>query len=81
MLVLQLPFEKMLERVKKRGNLDRMENEASDFFRRVQAGVDWLAESGSPKVAGIDADQSIDAVQRDIIGALEKHKIFGIITL
>ena len=80
-LVLQLPFEKMLERVKKRGNLDRMENEASDFFRRVQAGVDWLAESGSPKVAGIDADQSIDAVQRDIIGALEKHKIFGIITL
>ncbi|NBQ67408.1 MAG: dTMP kinase [Nitrosomonadaceae bacterium] len=80
-LVLQLPFDKMIERVKKRGNLDRMENEAADFFRRVQLGVEWLANSGSPKVAGINADQPIEAVQQDIIKALEKHGIFGIITL
>lgn len=62
-VVLTLPLDKSLERVKQRGALDRLEEEAAEFFTKVHAGVHWLATSKSSKVLVVDGDQAKEVVK------------------
>lgn len=65
-VVLTLPLDKSLERVKKRGSLDRLEEEAEAFFTRVHQGVNWLATSQSNKVLVVDGDQLQPIVTHEV---------------
>ncbi len=46
--------------------LDRLELEKEDFFARVQAGYDALAQAEPDRIARIDASKTIEAVFEDI---------------
>ncbi|MBC3959496.1 dTMP kinase [Morganella morganii] len=64
-LYLDLPPETGLARARSRGELDRIEQESLDFFRRTQARYLELAES-DPRIVTVDASQSIDNVHQSI---------------
>lgn len=65
-LVLTLPLGQAMERIRIRSNLDRLEEETTVFFEKVQLGVEWLAASKSPKVLVVNGDQTVQKVHRDI---------------
>lgn len=58
-----------LERARGRGELDRIEQMNIDFFHRARARFLELAEN-DPRVAIVDASQSLEAVTADITKAL-----------
>ena len=64
-LYLDLPPETGLARAHSRGELDRIEQESLDFFRRTRARYLELAES-DPRIVTVDASQSIDNVHQSI---------------
>ncbi|HEI9843136.1 TPA: dTMP kinase [Morganella morganii] len=64
-LYLDLPPETGLARARSRGELDRIEQESLDFFRRTRARYLELAES-DPRIVTIDASQSMDNVHQSI---------------
>lgn len=64
-LYLDLPPETGLARARSRGELDRIEQESLDFFRRTRARYLELAES-DPRIVTVDASQSIDNVYQSI---------------
>lgn len=64
-LYLDLPPETGLARARSRGELDRIEQESLDFFRRTRSRYLELAES-DPRIVTIDASQSMDNVHLSI---------------
>ncbi|EMD0828715.1 dTMP kinase [Morganella morganii] len=64
-LYLDLPPETGLARARSRGELDRIEQESLDFFRRTRARYLELAES-DPRIVTVDASQSMDSVHQSI---------------
>ncbi|HAE77121.1 dTMP kinase [Morganella morganii] len=68
-LYLDLPPETGLSRARSRGELDRIEQESLDFFRRTRARYLELAES-DPRIVTVDASQSMDNVHQSIRGAV-----------
>ncbi|WP_421534117.1 dTMP kinase [Morganella morganii] len=64
-LYLDLPPETGLARARSRGELDRIEQESLNFFRRTRARYLELAES-DPRIVTVDASQSIDNVHQSI---------------
>lgn len=64
-LYLDLPPETGLSRARSRGELDRIEQESLDFFRRTRARYLELAESDS-RIVTVDASQSMDNVHQSI---------------
>ncbi|HGH5988522.1 dTMP kinase [Morganella morganii] len=64
-LYLDLPPETGLTRARSRGELDRIEQESLDFFRRTRARYLELAES-DPRIVTVDASQSMDNVHQSI---------------
>ncbi|HDF2329416.1 TPA: dTMP kinase [Morganella morganii] len=64
-LYLDLPPETGLSRARSRGELDRIEQESLDFFRRTRARYLELAES-DPRIVTVDASQSVDNVHQSI---------------
>lgn len=64
-LYLDLPPETGLARARSRGELDRIEQESLDFFRRTRARYLELAES-DPRIVTVDASQSIDNAHQSI---------------
>ncbi|WP_260250155.1 dTMP kinase [Morganella morganii] len=64
-LYLDLPPETGLSRARSRGELDRIEQEPLDFFRRTRARYLELAES-DPRIVTVDASQSMDNVHQSI---------------
>ncbi len=64
-LYLDLPPEIGLSRARSRGELDRIEQESLDFFRRTRARYLELAES-DPRIVTVDASQSMDNVHQSI---------------
>ncbi|EKK5375599.1 thymidylate kinase [Morganella morganii] len=64
-LYLDLPPETGLSRARSRGELDRIEQESLDFFRRTRARYLELAES-DPRIVTVDASQSMDNVHQSI---------------
>ena len=64
-LYLDLPPETGLARARSRGELDRIEQESLDFFRRTRARYLELAES-DPRIVTVDASQSMDNAHQSI---------------
>jgi dTMP kinase len=58
-----------LERAKGRGELDRIEQEAIEFFQRTRMRYLELA-SDDNSIKTVDANQEIDKVHRDITNVL-----------
>lgn len=69
-LYLDLPPEIGLARARSRGELDRIEQESLDFFRRTRARYQELA-AADPRIVTIDASQSMDKVHQSIRNALQ----------
>lgn len=69
-LYLDLPPEMGLARARSRGELDRIEQESLDFFRRTRARYLELA-AADPRIVTIDASQSMDNVHLSIRSALQ----------
>lgn len=68
-LYLDLPPETGLSRARSRGDLDRIEQESLDFFRRTRTRYLELAES-DPRIVTVDASQSMDNVHQSIRAAV-----------
>lgn len=55
-----------IERVKGRGELNRLDAEKIDFHHRVRAGYRKIAEKEKDRVVTVDAKNDIDTVHKDI---------------
>ncbi len=71
--VLYLEYEEGLRRkqAQTHGHLDRLEQAAEDFHRRVNEGYRMLAERYPERVRLIDASRSVSEIQKDILRQLE----------
>lgn len=70
-LYLDISPETGLARAKARGELDRIEQEARDFFERTRAVYLQQCQVSPDKIIKIDAHQALDKVHDDIEGALK----------
>ena len=69
-LLLDVDVRTGLARARGRGEADRFEQEAVDFFERVRATYLERARSAPERYTVIDAGQSLEAVTRDLQAAL-----------
>jgi dTMP kinase len=65
-LLLDAPAEVGMRRAASRGEGDRMDNETLEFYERVREAYLRLADRNPGRFVVVDADQTIDDVQRDI---------------
>ncbi len=71
-LLLDAPVEVGLGRARARGEADRFEQEAVEFFRRVRQGYLARANADPGRVRIVDASGSLEQVQADLVGVLEE---------
>lgn len=71
-LLLDAPVEIGLGRARARGEADRFEQEAVEFFRRVRNGYLARAEADPDRVKVVDASGSLEQVQAELVIVLEK---------
>ena len=72
-LLLDAPAEVGLERVRSRGDCDRMDNEALAFYQRVRCAYLSLADAHPTRFAIIDASQPLDGVQAEIEAVMRPY--------
>lgn len=72
-ILLDAPAEIGMRRAKSRGEGDRMDNEALDFYRRVRDGYLALADRHPHRFAVIDASQPLQDVRAQIASKLDAH--------
>ena len=65
-VLLDAPAEIGMRRAKSRGEGDRMDNETLEFYERVREAYLQLAERDPERFVVVNADQPLDAVQREI---------------
>lgn len=70
-LLLDIPVEIAFARAKRRGKLDRIEQENRDFFERVRNAYLKRAEAFPKRFRVIDASQSLNVVQKAIVEQLQ----------
>lgn len=58
--------DRLVQRVARRGQKDRLDNEGLEFHRKVREGFLALAAQNPQRVRVIDAERTIEAVQTDI---------------
>ncbi|MGY0558248.1 MULTISPECIES: dTMP kinase [unclassified Lysobacter] len=73
-LLLDVPVQLGLQRVRGRGNSDRIEAEADDFFERVRAAYLARAAADPSRFRVIDASQSPDTVASEAIAHLRAYQ-------
>ncbi|WP_019530299.1 dTMP kinase [Dasania marina] len=71
-VLLDAPIAIGMARAKKRGALDRFEQEQMDFFERVRQAYLQLAQQQPQRFRVINAAQSLDLVQADIASGIEE---------
>lgn len=70
-LLLDAPVEVGLGRARARGEADRFEQEAVEFFRRVRSGYLARAEADPGRVKVVDASGSLEQVRSDLVAVLD----------
>ena len=70
-LLLEVDRTESRRRMSEGAPLDRLEIEKEDFYARVQAGYDALAQAEPERICRIDASQSIEGVFQDIQTAVK----------
>ncbi len=73
-LLLDVPVEIGLRRARGRGDADRIESEADDFFDRVRAGYRARAAAEPARFRVIDAGQPVGAVAAKALAHLQAHR-------
>ncbi len=73
-LLLDIPAELSLARVRARGAADRFEREAADFHERVRAGYHQLAQRFSQRYVIVDASREADAVRADVLAIIGERR-------
>ncbi len=73
-LLLDVPVDIGLQRARGRGEVDRIESEADDFFERVRAGYRARAAAEPARFRVIDASQPLDAVAAQALAHLQAHR-------
>ena len=71
-LLLRVDRAESRRRMAQGAPLDRLELEKEDFFARVQAGYDALAQAEPDRVAVVDASRSIDEVFESVRAAVDE---------
>ncbi len=71
-LLLDIDVETGLARASARGDMDRFEREAVEFFQRVRGGYRARMEASPWRFALVDAGQELPAVQADIEQVLQR---------
>ena len=74
-ILIDLPPDVGMDRVRARGKLDRIEQEAIEFFEAVRAGYLRLAESEPQRFLVFDGSASIDALQEEIWQAVRARLV------
>ena len=72
-ILLDLPVEIGLARARQRADLDRFENEKIVFFERVREAYLARAKSDPQRFAVVDASGTLEQVQQQIRGVLDKY--------
>lgn len=75
-IILDVPVPVGMARVSQRGALDRFEKERHEFFERVRQVYLQRAAANPGRYSVINADQTLDKVQADILALLQR-KLFG----
>lgn len=70
-LYFDIPIEVGMDRIARRGKLDRFEVEQQDFFRRVTEMYQYRRDINPHRCITIDANQSIEQVEKSLIPVLE----------
>ena len=73
-LLLDVPVEIGLQRARGRGDADRIESEADEFFERVRTGYRTRAEAEPQRFRIIDASQPVEAVATQAVAQLQAHR-------
>ncbi|MGQ4659749.1 dTMP kinase [Lysobacter sp. F6437] len=73
-LLLDLPVEIGLQRARGRGDADRIESEADEFFERVRSGYRTRAEAEPQRFRIIDASRPVEAVAAQAVAQLQVHR-------
>lgn len=76
-LVLDVPVEIGLSRVKQRGEPDRFETEQQAFFERVRQSYLERAQQEPQRICVVDAGQPLERVQADIAAVLDEKLSAG----
>lgn len=71
-LLLDIPVEEGMQRVRARGDTDRFEQEQLDFFKRIRESYLTLARDNPERFYIIDTRPAIDEVQRQIQVVMEQ---------
>ncbi len=66
-LLLDAPVTTGMRRAQDRGELDRIEQEAGEFFARVRSAYLTLAEQGGGRYRVIDASRALNEVQAELV--------------
>jgi dTMP kinase len=72
-ILLDLPVQIGLARARQRADLDRFENEKIVFFERVREAYLARAKSDPQRFAVVDASGTLEQVQQQIRGVLDKY--------
>ena len=72
-LLLDVPVQVGLSRMRGRGEADRIESEREDFFERVRTAYLGRAQAHPERFRVIDASQALEVVAATAVGHLQEH--------
>ena len=72
-LLLDVPVQVGLSRMRGRGDADRIESEREDFFERVRTAYLGRAQAHPERFRVIDASQALEVVAATAVGHLQEH--------
>ncbi|APC38674.1 dTMP kinase [Clostridium estertheticum] len=72
--MIAIPYEEGLNRKKKQGNLDRLENSGNEFHKKVFEGYMDICIKYD-KIEVLDGNRSVEEIQKDIINTIKIIKL------